>query len=234
MVDGQRIHRVIGRESEGVTRTQAEEFIEVKRTEAREGRLAPPRGRKLHLTFAAASELYLKRLNEIGGKDYTNNEQHLRIHLNPYLGSMQPDRISPFTLQKFRAHCSKTGLSDSTINRVLATYRRMSRRLVKWRVVPNPLPAPEPTTERNARDYVISEDEETRLLEAALASGSPYLWLFIKIGLATSLRHSEILSAKFDGFDAGRRRLTVRVKGSAGEGREARGAVQCLRGAGLM
>jgi len=28
MVDGQRIHRVIGRESDGTTRTQAEEFIE--------------------------------------------------------------------------------------------------------------------------------------------------------------------------------------------------------------
>ena len=27
MVDGQRIHRVIGRESDGTTRTQAEEFI---------------------------------------------------------------------------------------------------------------------------------------------------------------------------------------------------------------
>src|SRR5215813_5655753 len=86
MVDGQRIHRVIGRESEGVTRSQAEEFIEAKRTEAREGRLALPRGRKLHITFTAAAELYLKRLEEVGGKDYTNNEQHLRIHLKPYLG----------------------------------------------------------------------------------------------------------------------------------------------------
>ena len=28
MVDGQRIHRVIGRESDGTTRTQAEEFVE--------------------------------------------------------------------------------------------------------------------------------------------------------------------------------------------------------------
>ena len=36
MVDGQRIHRVVGRKSEGVTRSQAEQFIEAKRTEARE------------------------------------------------------------------------------------------------------------------------------------------------------------------------------------------------------
>ena len=34
MVDGQRIHRVIGRESDGTTRTQAEAFIEKSRLHA--------------------------------------------------------------------------------------------------------------------------------------------------------------------------------------------------------
>ncbi len=42
MVDGQRIHRVIGRESEHVTRTQAEQFIAKAQSEAREGRLSLP------------------------------------------------------------------------------------------------------------------------------------------------------------------------------------------------
>ena len=51
MVDGQRIHRVIGKESEGVTRKQAEEFIEKVRTDARQGRLNLPKGRKLTLGF---------------------------------------------------------------------------------------------------------------------------------------------------------------------------------------
>ena len=42
MVDGRRIHRVIGRESEGVTREQAERAIENFRTKAREDRLDLP------------------------------------------------------------------------------------------------------------------------------------------------------------------------------------------------
>src|SRR6516162_10009535 len=58
MVDGQRIHRVIGRESEGVTRTQAEVFIERARSEAREGRLSLPPRRKTHLTFTEAADKY--------------------------------------------------------------------------------------------------------------------------------------------------------------------------------
>ena len=36
---------------------------------------------------------------------------------------------------------------------------------------------------------------------------------FIKMGLATGVRHSEMLSARFENLDAGRRRLRVQVKG---------------------
>ena len=46
MVDGQRIHRVVGKESEGVTRKQAEELIAKLRTDARHGRLNLPKGGK--------------------------------------------------------------------------------------------------------------------------------------------------------------------------------------------
>jgi hypothetical protein len=118
MVDGQRIHRVIGTESGGVTRTQCEEFIEKCRTEAREKRLSLPSGRKLHLNFAGAADLYLSRLKEVGGKEYGKNEQHIRLHLKPYFGSMRLDQISDFTLQKFQARCRKRELSEATINRI--------------------------------------------------------------------------------------------------------------------
>src|SRR3954453_17311707 len=69
MVDGRRVHRVIGRESEGVTRTQCEEFIEQARTDARAARLNLPKGRKLALTFGVAAEDYVKRLEQSDGKN---------------------------------------------------------------------------------------------------------------------------------------------------------------------
>jgi hypothetical protein len=77
MVDGQRIHRVVGRESEGVTREQAERLIETLRTKAREGRLDLPKGRKLHRSFSEAAEEYVKRLEETGGKNLKPKKQHL-------------------------------------------------------------------------------------------------------------------------------------------------------------
>ncbi len=213
MVDGERVHRVIGRESDGTTRSQAEEFILRVRTEAREGRLALPKGRKTQLSFAAAAGIYLKKLSEIGGKDTENNERHLRLHLIPYLGAMRLDRISEFTLQKFQKDCREKGLSDAMINRVLATYRRMGRRLYRWKVIPAPLPMIKLEAERNRRTYVISDEEEERLLKAALEDSNTYIWLFIKLGLSTGLRHAEMLSARFEGIDHVRRRLRVKIKG---------------------
>ncbi len=213
MVDGQRIHRVIGRATDGTTRSQAEDFIAKVRSDAKHGRLSLPRGRKLHLTFEKAADLYLTRLKEAGGKDLVNNEQHLRSHLIPYLGQMRLDKISTFTLQKFQKHCREKGLSESTINRVLATYRRMGPRLAEWGAIPARPPMITLKREDNRRTFVISADEEERLLQAALADSNSYVWLFTKLGLATGLRHSEMLNARFENFDPPRRRLRVKVKG---------------------
>ena len=65
----------------------------------------------------------------------------------------------------------------------------------------------------NRRNRVLTHKEENALHKAALMDSNPYSWLFIQIGLSTGLRHSEILFARFDGFDPVRRRLRVRVKG---------------------
>src|SRR5690606_3919833 len=68
MVDGQRIHRVIGRESDGITREQAERAIETFRTKAREGRLDLAKGRKTHRSFTEAAREYVTRLEETTGE----------------------------------------------------------------------------------------------------------------------------------------------------------------------
>ena len=104
MVDGQRVHRVIGRESTGVTRTQCEEFIEQARTEARSGRLNLPKGRKLALSVAAAATDYIRRLEQGDGKSLPIKRRHLRMYLRPHFGSMRLDAISSFTVDKYKKH----------------------------------------------------------------------------------------------------------------------------------
>ena len=102
MVDGQRIHRVVGRESDGVTRHQAEALIEKLRTDARAERFDLPQGRKLHRTFAEAAQDYLSRMAEIGGKDLANKRRHLERYLVPHFPAVRLDRIGTFDLQRYR------------------------------------------------------------------------------------------------------------------------------------
>ena len=213
MANGERIHRVIGRSSDGTTRTQAEDFIAKARGDAKEGRLDLPRGRKLRLSFAAAADLYLKKQCEIGAKNLIAKEQHLRLHLKPYLGNMRLDRITSFTLQKFEKRCLEAGLSVATKNRVAMTYNHMARRLLEWKETKEPMPVMTIEAEDNERAYVLTEDEEAGLLKAALADSNTYIWLFVKMGLGTSMRHREILSGRFENLDPIRRRLRVQVKG---------------------
>ena len=213
MVDGQRIHRTIGRESEGTTRTQAEDFIAKVRAEAKERRLGLPKGRKLHLTFDSAASLYLKKLREGDGRNIREKEWHLRLHLVPYFRSMRLERISTFTLEKFRKRCAAQGLSASTINQLLATYRHIGRKLLEWGDIRFVLPMVRLEPVENRRDHILDDDEKARLLEAAMADSNSFIWLFITLGLHTSLRHGEVLSARFDHIDVPRRRLRVRVKG---------------------
>ncbi len=213
MVDGQRVHRVIGRESDGTTRTQAEAFIAKTRADARDGRLQLPKGRKTPLTFAKAAKLYLEGEKEVGAKDMVSKEGHLRLHLVPYFGSMRVERISKFTVEKFRNDMLRRGYKLGNVNRVLSTYRHLGYRLADQGKIPSPLPMIKLKEPDNRRNRVLTHDEENLLLEAALQDSNPYSWLFVKIGLSTGLRHSEILSARFDGLDASRRRLKVRVKG---------------------
>ena len=213
MVDRLRIHRVIGRDSDGTTRSQCESFIEKARTNAREGRLSLPRARKTHLAFAKAASIYLSGESEAGAKDLVLKERHLRLHLTPYFGSMRIHRISLFTVEKFRNHMIRNGHKPGHVNRVLSTFRHMGNRLAARGQIPSSLPMIKLEQPENRRLRVLAHEEESALLNAALEDSNSHLWLFIKIGLSTSLRHSEILSMRFDGFNPAHRRLRVRVKG---------------------
>ena len=74
-VDGQRIHRVVGYESDGTTRTQAEEYIAKIKTEAKENRLNLPKGRKLPLSFKEAVKRYLVRISCEEDRDLSKKEK---------------------------------------------------------------------------------------------------------------------------------------------------------------
>jgi hypothetical protein len=102
MVDGQRIHRRIGKESAGVTREQCEQFIEKARTDARQGRLNLPKGRTVALGFAQAAAKYLEKLEQEGGKDLPGKCQRLTQYLVPFFLDKSLAKISTFDVERYK------------------------------------------------------------------------------------------------------------------------------------
>jgi len=111
MVDGQRIHRVVGRESDGTTRTQAEAFIERLRNDAKNDRLSLPKGRKVALTMREAATKYLDRLKVEGGKDLKVKRQRLDLHLVPFFGDFPLNKISGFDIERYKHQRQKEPVS---------------------------------------------------------------------------------------------------------------------------
>lgn len=209
MVDGQRIHRVVGRESEGVTREQAERTIETFRTKAREGRLDLPAGRKSHRTFAEAATEYLKRMDETGGKNVPNKRRHIDAHLSPYFGKHRADKVTTFLVQ----HYVKKRLADvrqATVNRELATLSHLFRRMIEWKWIKGEdAPRIAKGDEPRKKIVVLEDDHAAALMQAAIADQDGRLWLFVAFGLNTAMRHSEILRVRYDQVDFVNRRIFI-------------------------
>ncbi|WP_417592516.1 tyrosine-type recombinase/integrase [Parasphingorhabdus sp.] len=214
MVDGQRIHRVIGRQSEGVTREQAENAIESFRTKAREERLDLPTRKKTHRTFAKAAAEYLDRLTATTGqgqkgfKDLPNKRRHIGQYLSPYFGSKRADQISSFLVQHYTRHRLDSGAKQATVNRELSTLSHMMSHFVEWKwIKEGDRPKIKKGEEPRKKIVVLTDDTAAALYNGAVADQDGSTWLFVIIGLNSAMRHSEILRIKWDDIDFDQRRI---------------------------
>ncbi len=212
MVDGQRIHRVIGRESDGTTRTQAEEFIDKARQDAKAGRLNLPKGRKLALTFSEAAKEYLKKLALEDGKDLPMKGYRLNMHLKPFFGDTQLSKITTFDVERYKKQRGgelvvrpngpggKPSVGGetkpATINRELAALSHLFSKAVEWGWVDHRPATIKRLKEHSGRITYLTVEQIERLLKMAEGDQNRQIHPFIKIGLDTSMRKTEILSIR--------------------------------------
>lgn len=217
MVDGQRIHRVIGRESEGITREQAERAIEGFRTKAREGRLDLPTGRKTHRTFAQAAEDYLARIEDHPkhGRNLARKQHHIRERLVPHFKAMRPDKLSDIAIAGYVRHRRGEGAANATINRELSTLSHFLNRCAEWGWT-KARPRIDKTAEQRKQITVLSPAEQQALMQGAIGDQDPLTWLFVAIALGTGMRHSEIVRVRWDEIDYAQRRIYI-GKAKAGQ-----------------
>ncbi|RNC71827.1 MAG: site-specific integrase [Desulfuromonadales bacterium] len=227
MVDGQRIHRVIGRESDGTTRTQAEEFIEKVRRDAREDRLALPKGRKIALSFEEAAEKYLHKLEEEGGNDLAAKRRRLNQHLVPFFGGIPLSKISAFDVERYKKQRSQEKAipggekqkpkdesrlkltSQGTINRELAVLSHLFNKAIEWGWGTGRPAKIKRFKEGQGRITYLTVDQIKRLIDCAKQDQSPQVYPFIVIGLETSMRKMEILSIRREHVDLQRKIIFI-------------------------
>jgi integrase len=227
MVDGLRIHRVIGKESDGTTRTQAEEFIEKVRRDAREDRLALPKGRKIALGFKDSAEKYLKKLEEEGGKDRDAKSRRLKQHLIPFFGDMPLSKISSFDIERYKKKRSeedaisggekqqpkdKTKLKktcNGTINRELAVLSHLFNKAIEWGWITARPARIKRFQEDQGRIVYLTVDQIATLIECAKHDQNQQVYPFIVIGLETSMRKMEILSIRREHINLDRRIIFI-------------------------
>lgn len=211
MVDRTRIHRVIGRESDGTTRSHCEIWIDKTRTAAREDRLALPKGRKLALSFADAGKKYVEKLAEEGGKGIPRKKRQLEMYLSPFFGSKPLSKVSTFDIARYRKERTDKGAAGATINRELAVISHLFNKSVEWGWVAHRPARIERFKEDKGRIDYLTVDECRRVLEAARHDISPHIYAYCVISLSTSMRMSEVLSMTRDDVDVARKRIFVPV-----------------------
>lgn len=209
MVDGIRVHRVIGKESDRVTRQQAEDFIERARTDARHGRLNLPKGRKVVLGFAQAIGDYLDKLGEENGRHIPKKRQQVRDHLVPFFGDKPLSKVSAFDIERYKKSRLEAQASPATVNRELATLSHLFTKAVEWQWLDHRPAVIKRLKEDSGRIIYLSTEQIARLFDAVKHDESWVIYPFIVIGLETSMRKMEILSIRLEHIDLEKRVIYI-------------------------
>jgi integrase len=230
MVSRKRHHQVVGNESEGFTRTQAEELVAKLKAGKRERALGIRK--TVAVTLREASRRYLEHLEATGGKDIAKKRERLELHLLRHMGNLQLAAITQTDLKRYAAarlkeapaaartakpgtnasrHSQKT-ISAATVNRELAIISHLFNLAADTEEL-NLLPAipfrVKRLKEPEGKPVYLQPVQAQALIHAAANDESEHILAFCMVGLHTGMRRSAILRVRVDELDLRRRVLWV-------------------------
>jgi len=207
-VNKRRIHRVIGFDSDGMTKEKVLEVIEQIKTDARNERLNLPTKRKTPMTFKEAALEYLSKQKASGGKNLKAKERHLAHvpkpenppcdYLRQFFGMMSLSQITTFDIDRYKKWRKDSKATHGTINRELATLSHLLACAVEWQWIPKKPGTIKKLKEENQRIVYLSAEQVKRLKDEARLDDNSQLYPFILIGLETGMRMMEILSIRLE------------------------------------
>lgn len=126
--------------------------------------------------------------------------------------------ISPFMVEQYKKKRRDNGATPATVNRDTATLRNMLNMAVQWGyLATNPMVGVKQFKEDNERMWVLTPEEENKLLEQCAKSpqrsGNNYLEDLVQFALCSGMREAEIFNlGKADVHPEGRYLLVTDTK----------------------
>ena len=144
----------------------------------------------------------------------------LKNHLLPRFGKRYMDEITRQDIVKMHADRKASGAAAGSANRLLIMMRYIFNLTLKWEVPgikANPCKGIPLMEENNKMERYLSVEEAQRLYGAVCKSENTMLKYIVPMLILTGARKREVLDAKWEDFDLGRRawRIPISKSGKA-------------------
>lgn len=156
---------------------------------------------KNNIKFKDLAQLYIERSKQIGAKNLESKEMHVRVHLIPHFDNEKVREINTFHIDHYKYQRKTRGAKDATINRELSTLSHIFISAVDWGIIKEIPCRIRRLREDNRRTTYLNPEQVQALLKAADEYPIKRIGLYIKIGLWTGMRMSEILSLRWEYID---------------------------------
>ena len=195
--DGIRYKKSLGK---GISKSVAKEREAKYRQEVREGK-HQVKARRIRFETFSTKYLDHARVNK-KPKSAKRNEVSIG-QLMPHFQGKLLGSIHPFQVEQYKKARRDGGASPATVNRDVACLRNMMNKAVDWSYLQvNPISRVKLLSEDNEVMWVLSPEEEERLLEECDNSrqriGNRYLRDIVEFALYSGMRQGEIFGLKWN------------------------------------
>lgn len=198
MVRGRRIHRVVGYESEGIARKDAENFLYQKKADIKNGETTNKKTKFIPLAFDKVAKNYLERLEQSDGKDIKGKSGRIKNNLIPFFRKSRLDEIKAFDVDRFKNTRLKSGVTNGSVNNDLSTLSHIFSMAVEWEWIGH-IPAKIKKLKENpSRKTYLSQEQVVLIVDIAKKDRCRHVHPFFMVGLGTGMRRMEILSIRVE------------------------------------
>jgi integrase len=156
-------------------------------------------------------DLWLKQYAKTNVKNntYENYTINIKKHINPLIGSIKLEKLTPLLIQDFYSKLSaENNLGNTTVNYIHRLLNNALKQAVKWNMlIINPCNAVTPPRKDKYEAITLTEMEVATLLDACK---NDIMYTPILIACTTGMRRSEIAGLRWSDINFTEKTISVR------------------------